>query len=367
MNTFIKRSMQLGLTALFIGTAVVPACAQRNKWLENLSKVFGKKPTLTETTGTVAPHTPVIDPILTRNAVTQATHAVSAQPAVPNFTPAINAALNTNVERLLIQGATHNNGLNMRQSTQMPKTATTKKVTQAARRKMIEKETKQELEKINEGFDRYSLPEEWTSKVDFRGLITPNTPDYIPVFGFGVSQYGDYIEDHTPFFRLRRNSWYKTKAFHEVRDYCDDLDRMFFIISNGQVVIDVAAVKNFKNYGDALEEMIRQRHPIPRIKEAASTEAIQYLTATRNAQIATALKVYARTQQVPSTDIVPNFTKVNTDPTTQRTAQEIQFLLENLPEDNPLRQDIEKTLEQNGYRPPALTPVSVPSAHTSAE
>ncbi len=62
MNTFIKRSMMVGFSLVFISAAVVPACAQQKNIVKGAKTVLGKKPPLTGTAPvvkSVPPRTPV--------------------------------------------------------------------------------------------------------------------------------------------------------------------------------------------------------------------------------------------------------------------------------------------------------------------
>ena len=103
MNTLIKRSMKLGLAALFIGTAVVPVCAQKGKLPKTLANTIKPKPSVAGTAGAVvrAPKMPVGGSAVVAKSVTSAAGAASAA----SVSSVSNAALNTAVERSVIQAS----------------------------------------------------------------------------------------------------------------------------------------------------------------------------------------------------------------------------------------------------------------------
>lgn len=88
MKIFIKRSLPLIFTTIFISMAVMPTCAQGwKKGVQKLPKTLGKKPPITGTIP-VRPNVPRVPP------------KVGAAATVPN------AALNTAVERKVVQAQT---------------------------------------------------------------------------------------------------------------------------------------------------------------------------------------------------------------------------------------------------------------------
>ncbi len=79
MNTWMNCGIKVLVTVLFLGAAVVPACAQRGKGIKLVTKVLGKKPPLTGTASVARP------------------------PVMPHVPPAV---LNTTVERQVTQATT---------------------------------------------------------------------------------------------------------------------------------------------------------------------------------------------------------------------------------------------------------------------
>lgn len=75
---FIKHSVQLILTAVFIATAVIPACAQKKGITKGVKAVLGKKPPLTETAPVVCPNVTHIPSSLTGAATVNPSRTVTA-------------------------------------------------------------------------------------------------------------------------------------------------------------------------------------------------------------------------------------------------------------------------------------------------
>lgn len=381
MNTFIKRSMKIALAVIFIGASVVPACAQRGKGFKNLPKALGKKPPLTGTAPVVKPVTPRVPPTL-KGAAQIPTHAVP------------NTALNTVVERevtaqaltaqmissldlapytlrkngfiqvsvllkLAVKGKlsldqlTNYAILTRPQGLDVRGLQTLKNIdfSLICDKPIAKKELYARLQRVYDvsSFD-YATSEEdignphtqfdfdlqhiIATKTDFSKLITPNTPRFIPVdFKINVLKEVDQVKEFSDTYG---------QILSAVA--IDKIDKFLFVERNGQLFINVNTLKKVSSYEEALLKL--------------GGLIVPDITKLRNQQIMDALKnnqdkgVNSLEEVTTQTEVAPK----TADPTTQRTAEEIKSLVENLERDNPLRQAVEgmlKTAEEDGYIAPA--------------
>ncbi len=119
----------------------------------------------------------------------------------------------------------------------------------------------------------------------------------------------------------------------------ESIDSYFFTRVDDKLFLNVSSAKETRSYQDALKKYLSEYPYSARtIDKVVRSKPIQYFIAKRNLQILKALQG-TKPQAV--------------DPTTQRTAEEIKMLVENLDPENPLRQAIEGTLKDNGYIAPA--------------
>ncbi len=293
MNTFIKRSMKLAVAIVFIGASVVPACAQRGKGFKNLPKALGKKPPLTGTAPVVKPVTPRIPPTL-------------QSAAVPNFTASVNKALDNAVERVVA-----------------PKIIPTSTVVKSNSPVDVKK-----LDKLIRKFFYSSF-----AQIGPQYILFPSDP-------------------RTDIDQLSLRPGRKSeKTYHAVIAVLKEADERIFHRHKGKIYIDVLAlgiecidketIISYKN--QIISDHRYYKNDEKYYRDIAINEYSDFIN-KRNQQIMDALQnyIYRRKQQLSKID-----------PTTQRTAEEIKSLVENLDPENPLRQAIEGTLKDNGYIAPA--------------
>ncbi len=328
MNTFIKRSMKLAVAIVFIGASVVPACAQKKGIIKGAKAALGKKPPLTGTAPVVKPVTPRVPPTLQ-----------GAQ--VPNFTTSVNKALDNAVERTVA-----NKQLTDETATTKPMLYTKNVIQKVQETNLADllRATKmwhknREIKWVNEEF--------LDKTIDFRMLITPNTPKLIPITNIetDISYLLDAADRRAcPFWR----SFPATgKRWDLLVETLKKVDQTFFVEYDGQMYLDVSALALVHSYEDALDKLawrVDSKYLTNILWNAA------YFIAVRNKEIANALKA-ANNIGAPQFKGIPQ-----ADVTTQRTAEEIKSLVENLDPENPLRQAVEKmlkTAEDDGY----ITPI----------
>ena len=279
MNTLIKYGMQIAVAIIFIGASVVPACAQRGKGFKNLPKALGTKTPLTGTAPVVVPVTPRIPPLLPGG-------------AVPNFTTAVNKALEHAVERVVAPKLTP------------AVTPNTPPV---------------DMKKLDRLIRR--LFANWFAQIGHQYIFFPSDPK-IDI-------------DQLPLRPGRKSE----KTYRAVIANLKETDEFIFYEYDGNTYINIASLGM-----DAFDKEVvlsYQNTINDTYRDIAISEYSDFIN-KRNQQIMDALQdyVYRRTQQ-------------SADPTTQRTAEEIELLVGNLDPENPLRQIIEKTLKNNGYIAPA--------------
>lgn len=300
----------LGLSLVFIGVSVIPACAQRGKGIK-LPKVPSKKPPMTGTTPAVVPATPCVPTTL-------------QSAAVPTRAVVNETALNTAVERANGQWY-----------------PTQGKFQAEYVDRLIKSVTPSHLFEMEELVPRRSF---WNADLwedvlkyhtDFTKLITQDTPDLIPL-GANINAELDTKKALSKF--EQQNGYHIRNLGTKRRDLLvsaiKKIDEVFFTEHNGQMYVTKKALIKLHSYEQAL---IRLNYKVDSVFLKLNLCYLSELMKIRNQQI---LKALQGTQ--PQADV-----------TTQRTAEEIQSLVENLDPQNPLRQAIEGTLKDNGYIAPA--------------
>lgn len=123
---------------------------------------------------------------------------------------------------------------------------------------------------------------------------------------------------------------------------CKKIDQFLFTEKDGQVFLNVQVLRHFRSYGPALEGLARTVNSY--LKHPLFTDPVEQFIMLRNQQIVSSLENYLGTTP---------------DITTQRTAEEIKHLLENLNPENPFRISVESALRTsatNGDIRPVLNP-----------
>ena len=359
MNTLIKRSMMLGLSLVFVGAAVVPACAQK-KGLTNLPKaVLGKKPPLTGISPVVrVPVTPRVPPTL-QGVATIPTRVVP------------NAALNANVERQLIQATTPSLVLTPALSVVstpesvhvLPDIGTPYlNISLEQIRDFLEEHDRFDrgtttLERLISTFKRtdkiffkpardgyhvnenvaknVTYAEVWHLLVQDTGFVKKGMRALVDV-DFSESEI-DGINIHDWIIakhqELRnRSTWYGRYAVWSDTSVGVEPNPITPILKLRQQQISYALGKQQKTaklFDNAIQH---------------STAGIESLSENLDPQN----PILRAVEQA-----VPPLRRVTvTDVTTQRTAEEIKFLVENLDPQNSLRQAVENMLQENGYLAP---------------
>lgn len=330
MHTLIKRSMKLGLAALFICAAIIPACAQ----LKPIKPIKPRTPRTPRTgsAGTVVhtPQTPVVSPTTSHAATTAASIAAAAH-TIPSAT--LNAAVtraaltNTRIQRI---------------------------------EQRIQSQDIEALLAVRPGgfTYRYYRWEQLDAETDFTKLVTLDMPDFIPIENISINPMNEdaaILNVTREISRTaRRESWNRlhnhddTEGITLVATF-KKIDNFFFTEHDGRVYIKKSALR-YPSYGSALKKLGRKINS-GNLDNLLATDVAIFFIQLRNRQIIQALDNSLRKVKPQTGQYNPQ-----ADPTTQSTAEEIQFLLENLPEDNPLRQDIETMLRENGYIAPVETP-----------
>ena len=116
---------------------------------------------------------------------------------------------------------------------------------------------------------------------------------------------------------------------------CKKIDQFLFTEKDGQVFINVPVLRHFHSYGPALEGLARTVNSY--LEYPLFTDPVKQFIMLRNQQIVSSLE---------------NYLDATRDITTQRTAEEIKHLLENLDPENPLRISVEgalRTSAKEGY------------------
>lgn len=346
----------MAVAIVFIGASVVPACAQKKSIVKGAKAALGKKPPMTGTAPIVVkPVTPRVPPTL--QGATVPTRTAIAENV-------LNVAVERQLDKTIIPAKFRDRFvvvLGGQMSTEQfldhflpndtdkPGT-TTEKIMQQLR----EIDISRVLENT-EGKDwslwsvnnRKSFP-----RTDFTNLITPNTPKLIPISAnTEINTVRDVLKE-----TLQEEKAYGQGLFHERPNRgtgplntivliaaVEKIDNFFFVKKNGQVFVNVASLSKVHSYEEALAKLgdeINSKFFQTALKPTS------YLIELRNKQIADALKA-ANNTAAPQFKGIPQ-----TDPTTQRTAEEIKSLVENLDPENPLRKAMEKILQEEGYTVP---------------
>lgn len=403
MNTFIKRSIKIALAIVFIGAAAVPACAQNKKGIVKGAKAaLGKKPPLTGTAPVVKPVTPRVPPTL------QGTQ-VPTRFAVPN--EALNAAVEREISAQALtkqmisslglgeQDLRTNGFITPRTLADMAAAGRvsgdqlidyiilTKPVGYDIRGlKLLKSEDmslvlKQDLslENPRPWSEDWSLFYESIESTNFSKWITPNTPKFIP------------IDFDTNIMREIKYSSYRSfpNTFHSehiaLLVAVTKIDKTLFVEKNGKLFINTDTLIHINSYGEALLKLDKKTsvtifcrpmigiaklrnqqimdalknnqdkgvNSLEEVKPQAAGHALtdNFLGATLEA----VSKLPARhpVRQEVEKQLFSTAIPAQHDITTQRTAEEIKNLVENLDPENSLRQAIEGTLKDNGYIAPA--------------
>lgn len=128
---------------------------------------------------------------------------------------------------------------------------------------------------------------------------------------------------------------------------CKKIDQFLFTEKDGQVFLNVPVIKHFRSYGPALEGLARTLSSL--VQAPLFTQSVDQFIMRRNQQIATSIQKHLNAVEAIATR----------DITTQRTAEEIEQLVNNLDEQNPLRISVEAALRntaKDGYIRPVVDP-----------
>lgn len=173
----------------------------------------------------------------------------------------------------------------------------------------------------------YGLLEDKTSRVDHLLARLPDNTAYIPVEGVSLSPL---YED-----RAMQNLWVDLAGERGLgpqkvllaASACKKVDQFLFMEKDGQVFLNVPVMKHFHSYEIALEGAARTLQSL--VQYPLFTRSVENFFVRRNKQIASSIEKYLNN----SGDI-----------TTQRTAEEIKQLVDNLDSRNPLRISVEAAL-----------------------
>ncbi len=173
----------------------------------------------------------------------------------------------------------------------------------------------------------YGLLEDKTSRVDPLLARLPDNTAYIPVEGVSLSPL---YED-----RAMQNLWVDLAGERGLgpqkvllaASACKKVDQFLFMEKDGQVFLNVPVMKHFHSYEIALEGAARTLQSL--VQYPLFTRSVENFFVRRNKQIASSIEKYLNN----SGDI-----------TTQRTAEEIKQLVDNLDSRNPLRISVEAAL-----------------------
>lgn len=324
--------MKLGLCALFIGAAIMPACAQGKIHKLKIPKVTPKNG------GNAAfavkvPKTPVVLPTASHASVA----AAASVGVTPKFLSAANTTLNTTVERRLMQGiSAHSVDASVYGVKPAP-------------------------------LNLQVLPDIGT-----------------PYLNITIQQVRDFLMSHGRFDR-------GTSSLERITSTFERTDKIFFTKKRDGYHLNESVAKNvtydevwyllvqdtgFDKRGMSpfvdidfskseidgvnIHDWIVAKHQELRAKSnwydrfavwsdtsvGTKSNPVLPVLKFRQLQITSALRPSNSVAKPQMGDVSPK-----TDITTRRTAEEIQFLLDNLPADNPLRQQMEYILWENGYLP----------------
>ena len=311
----------LGCTLVFIGAAAVPACAINGKNLKNLPKALGKKPPVTGIKPEVRlPVTPRIPPTL-------------AVPDVSHLTRAGNVALK--LQRIVVPQVMPPNS----HTSLMPENTLNapKLMGTDIQEQMVERIQEIDLPSIL-GKRLVNIPqgysEIWNTyphiKMNFGEWVTSDTPDLI-LFRDVTSKYTgkkDIMQDPIMSAIIKK------------------ADEFFFIKqADGKIYIKKDSLILGHSYGEVLEKLQRNIHSN---QIYLALRELPGFIELRQQQIKKSLLLIGSPEGALLADLEPQ-----PDVTTQRTAEEIKFLVENLDPQNSLRQAVENMLQENGYISPA--------------
>jgi len=372
MNTLIKRGIKVAVTLIFIGAAVVPACAQNKKGLvKSVEKALERKITVKTPTVRVAPVTPRVPPTLQGGALVP-THAVSNE-----------NTLNASVKREKISRLSQK---------------TLQKVLQT---NIISHKDQSLLTSMPPYwmFGRNSEREYFVSNLDGLGrwrMTRRHIPNFVPIENItirptdedaAIIQVRNRLLERSPSDKsswesVRINPIYKYKEEelrsdmiaweqHNVGHYdavlieavitvLKKVDNYFFIEREGQVFVRMWHFTG-NSYGEVLSKLAREINH-KKLYHGLNSNAITDFIRLRDRQI---IEAFEKNEGINSLE--PDGTVNVTDYsytlrprrrvrgqklfegeqgiTTRRTAEEIKFLVKNLDPKNPLRQTIEHTLE----------------------
>ena len=320
MNPLIKHTIKGILTIVFISAAVVSVYAQGKKdIIKGVEATLGKKSPGVAVVSTRVPAN------LTGTTISQATTNQALErfivPQVVRFNPTLNKFLMRKIAT----------------STLSWDFATTSFTFHIIRQ--IEKI---DLDRLLESNKKIEAPsyiwdlDEFEVSIDFAQLITEDMPEFIP-----VKVNINSAEDTKQMLQWREMTEGENKGIGLIKRgmliaAVEKVDKYFFVEDNGQLYINKRALTQVHSYRDALGKLALK---VPSNFFSSSLFALSKLVDFRNKQIINALNNSVK-PQIP--DVI-----------TQRTAEEIKFLLENLDPQNPLRQTVEGALKDNGYIVPA--------------
>ena len=281
--------MMLGLSLVLLGTTGVPAYAQKRNFISYIKNAFGKK-----TPVTAVPNN------------------------LPNRAPS-KLALNAAVERKIAQKQF------------------------SLSENILKKIQETDLITLMDKVAPATSERKFYPPSDFSQLITPDTPQFIPI---SIHVQIDPEQDIEIMSDIQKNS-YPTGPKHDrvVLNTIKKIDSFFFIEHNGKFYLNVAALKKGTSYEKVLYKL----------QEEINSKYLRFhstvLVKVRNKQIMDALK-YNQSHGINSLDAL----HPQADIFTQRAAEEIKNSVKNLSPANPLRQAIENVLMNavnNGY----ITPI----------
>lgn len=315
MNTLIKRSMKLAFALVFIGASVIPAYAQKNI-LQGLSRSLTKKrPPLTGGTGTLLP-----GPVVPR--VPPTTPLTLTGAAALNFRSAVDAALETKVTRQLIQTTLPA----IEQPPALDMSAQAEVVTPAISNTATGATPTTPSSTLNTVSQRKQILK--LIAKPFGNAFNHLGPQYIFV------PFDPEIDRKNLSLRPGKR---KEETYRKVIEMFEKCDAIFFHEHDGGNFIDLFSIYFHPLYEESLLVGTKRNASDISLANIAISEYKDFID-MRNKQIMDAALRAHEISTLQEAQLA--------DPTTQRTAEEIQFLLENLDPQNPLRQSFESTLNQ---------------------